>query len=254
MGSLANGMAYHGGLRPFVATFFVFSDYMRPPTRLAAMCKLPVVYVWTHDSVGVGEDGPTHQPIEHVAILRALPDMVVVRPCDANETAEAWRYAMLRNDGPTALILTRQKLPCLDRAAMAPAAGLQKGAYVLKDPPGGSFGAIVIATGSEVELALKAQTSLASESIAVRVVSMPSWEIFQKQDAAYRESVLPARVTARVSVEALTTFGWERWVGSAGASVGIDRFGVSAPGPLIMEKFGITAANVAATVKRVLGR
>jgi len=254
MGSLANGMAYHGGLRPFVATFFVFSDYMRPPTRLAAMCGLPVVYVWTHDSVGVGEDGPTHQPVEHCAILRALPNMVVMRPCDGNETAEAWKYAMQRTDGPTALVLTRQKLACLDRSAVAPAKGTQKGAYVLKDAADGTPEAIIIATGSEVGLALEAQTELAAEGVKARVVSMPSWEVFASQPEAYRESVLPSAVTARVSVEALSTFGWCEWVGSAGASIGIDRFGASAPGPLVMEKLGITVENVTSTVKKVLGK
>jgi transketolase len=254
MGSLANGMAYHGGLRPFVATFFVFSDYMRPPTRLAAMCGLPVIYVWTHDSVGVGEDGPTHQPIEHLAILRALPNMTVIRPCDANETAEAWKYAMTHTDGPTALVLTRQKLPAVDRSTHGAASGLQKGAYVLKDPDGGAFDAIIIATGSEVELALKAQMALAGEGIRVRVVSMPSWEAFARQSDEYRDSVLPAAVRARVSVEALTTFGWQKWVGSEGRSIGIDRFGASAPGPLVMEKLGITVDAVCLAAKAVLGK
>jgi transketolase len=252
MGAIANGMAYHGGVRPFVATFFVFSDYMRPAVRLAAMNDLPVIFVWTHDSVGLGEDGPTHQPIEHLMALRAMPDLVVVRPCDANETAEAWRWAMQHRDGPVALVFTRQKLPVLDRSRVAPASGLARGAYVLADADGGPPQAIVIATGSEVHVALAAREHLAQDGIRVRVVSMPSWEIFTAQDEDYRESILPRSLKARVSVEAGATFGWHRWIGDAGIAIGIDRYGASAPGETNMEKFGFTAANVARAVRTLV--
>ena len=249
MGAIANGMAYHRGLRPFVATFFVFSDYMRPAVRLAALNELPVIFVWTHDSVALGEDGPTHQPIEHLMSLRAMPHLMVIRPCDANETAEAWRWAMQHRDGPVALVLTRQKLPVLDRTALAPAAGLARGAYVLADAAGGAPQAIVIATGSEVHVALAARTLLAAEGIGTRVVSMPCWETFAAQDEAYRESVLPAVVKARVSVEAGVTFGWHRWIGESGVAIGIDRYGASAPGEINLQKFGFTAENVAQAVR-----
>ena len=253
MGAMANGMAYHGGLRPFVGTFFVFCDYMRPAVRLAAMSGLPVVYVWTHDSIGVGEDGPTHQPVEQLSSLRAMPGLVMIRPCDANETAEAWRYAVTRTKGPVGLVLTRQKLPTLDRSTMGAAPGLHKGAYVLKDAGGGHARAILIATGSEVHVALEAQEVLAKEGIPARVVSMPSWEIFEGQDDDYRESVLPSGIKARVSIEAGVTFGWERWTGDGGRVIGLDRFGASAPGPTNMAKLGFTAENAASAVKGLLG-
>lgn len=251
MGGIANGMAYHGGVRPFVATFFVFSDYMRPAVRLAALNELPVIFVWTHDSVGLGEDGPTHQPIEHLMSLRAMPHLSVVRPGDANETVEAWRWAMAHREGPVALVLTRQKLPCFDRSQLGAASGLTRGAYVLADAAGGAPQAIVIATGSEVQIALAAREVLAKSGVRVRVVSMPCWETFAAQDEVYRESVLPAAVAARVSVEAGATFGWERWIGDQGVAIGIDRFGASAPGEVNTERFGLTAAHVVEAVRRV---
>ena len=252
MGGIANGLAYHGGVRPFVATFLCFSDYMRPSIRLAALSGLPVVYVWTHDSVGVGEDGPTHQPIEHLMSLRAMPGLHVIRPCDANETAEAWRWAMQHRRGPVALILTRQKVPVIDRTRLAPAAALARGAYVLAEAEGGPPQAIVIATGSEVAVALAARERLAGESLRVRVVSMPCWEIFETQSRDYQESVLPAALTARVSVEAGVTFGWQRWIGDRGVAIGIDRFGASAPGEINMERFGFTPDRVVRAVRSLV--
>jgi transketolase len=252
MGGITNGLAYHGGVRPYASTFFVFSDYMRPAVRLAALNALPVFFVWTHDSIALGEDGPTHQPIEHLASLRAMPNLAVMRPADANETAEAWRWAMLHRDGPVALVLTRQKVPTLDRSGLGAAAGVARGAYVLAESAGGSPQAIIIATGSEVHIALAARDLLTKDGFKVRVVSMPCWEAFEAQSAEYRESVLPKRVTARVSVEAATAFGWTRWVGDAGVALGIDRFGSSAPGETNMEKFGFTAEKVAAAVRGLL--
>jgi transketolase len=246
MGSICNGMVYHGGVRPFAATFFVFSDYMRPAVRLAALNRQPVVYVWTHDSVGLGEDGPTHQPVEHLMSLRAMPHLHVVRPADANETAAAWRHAMRRTDGPTALVLSRQDLPVVTPASPP----LERGAYVVADAP--SPRALIIATGSEVSLALAARDLLAAEGVAVRVVSMPSWELFAAQDQAYRDSVLPPSLTARVSVEAGVTFGWERHLGSRGRAIGVDRFGASAPAEILFEKLGLTAAHVAAELRALL--
>ncbi|MCK4547304.1 MAG: transketolase [Candidatus Eisenbacteria sp.] len=249
MGSIANGMAYHGGIRPYTATFFVFSDYMKPSVRLAAMSGLPVIFVWTHDSIAVGEDGPTHQPVEHLAALRIIPNLHVFRPGDANEAAEAWRYAILRVDGPTALVLGRQGLPVLDRERFGPSRGVLRGAYIMSDPEEGQPEAIIIATGSEVHVALAAQELLADEGVAARVVSMPSWEAFQAQDKAYRDSVLLPRVQARVAVEAGVRMGWERWVGDAGEILGIERFGASAPGETNMQEFGFTAEAVAEAVK-----
>jgi transketolase len=251
MGAIANGMAYHGGVRPFVATFFCFSDYMRPTVRLAALNELPVIFVWTHDSIGLGEDGPTHQPVEHLMSLRVLPNLAVMRPGDANETAAAWRWALEQRRRPVALVLSRQKLPVLDASRVA---GAARGAYVLLDPPDGPPQAILIGTGSEVQVVVAAHERLAREGVRTRVVSMPCWEAFEEQDAAYRESVLPQALTARVSVEAGVTFGWRRWTGDRGASVGIDRFGASAPGEVNMERFGFTAENVAQTVRAVLAR
>jgi transketolase len=248
MGAIANGIAYHGGLRSYTATFFVFSDYMRPALRLAAMNHLPVTFVYTHDSVAVGEDGPTHQPIEQLAALRAMPNLHVLRPAEANETSEAWRYAMRRTDGPCVLVLSRQKLPVLEGKA----AGLARGAYVLREPANGAPRALLIATGSEVHVALEAQKLLAAEGIAARVVSMPCWEAFAAQSEAYRESVLPAAIRARVSIEAGTTFGWERWLAGSGKALGIDRYGASAPGALVLEKLGITAENAARLVRAQL--
>jgi transketolase len=249
MGSICNGMHYHGGIRPFAATFFVFSDYMRPAVRLAALNGQPVIYVWTHDSVGLGEDGPTHQPVEHLMALRAMPNLNVFRPADANETAVGWKVALARTDGPTGLVLSRQDLPIVT-APGAP--GAERGAYVLAEADGATPDVIVIASGSEVAVALAARQHLAAGGVRVRVVSMPCWELFAAQDPAYRESVLPAAVTARVAVEAGVTLGWREWVGTAGAVVGIDRYGASAPGEVLMEKLGITAEAVEAAVRQVL--
>ncbi|HZU99805.1 MAG TPA: transketolase [Planctomycetota bacterium] len=255
MAGIANGMACHGGVRPYVATFFCFSDYMRPAVRLAALSRAGVVFVWTHDSVGLGEDGPTHQPIEHLASLRAMPGLWVVRPADAAEAVEAWRIALERRDeGPVGLVLTRQKLPVLDRTRLAAASGLARGAYVLADPPKGEPEAIMIATGSEVSVALAARETLEREGVRTRVVSMPCWELFAAQDATYRESVLPASIAARVSVEAAATLGWERWIGSRGIAIGIDRFGASAPGEVVLRELGITPERVVDAVTRLLGR
>lgn len=245
MGGILNGMALHGGLFVFGGTFFVFSDYMRPAIRLAAMSHVPVVYVFTHDSVGLGEDGPTHQPIEHLPSLRAMPGLVVIRPSDANETVVAWRVALERREGPTALVLSRQALPVLDRSELAGAEGLARGGYVLKEAPQGEPQVLLLATGSEVEIALQAQRLLAEQGVSARVVALPSWELFEAQDPAYRESVLPKHVEVRVSVEAASTFGWCRYVGDKGVAIGLDRFGASAPAAVLYEKLGLTARRVA---------
>jgi transketolase len=252
MGSIAGGMALHGGVIPYTATFLIFSDYMRPPMRLAAIMGLRVVYVFTHDSIGLGEDGPTHQPIEQVLGLRSVPNLVVMRPADATETAESWRVALERTDGPTALILTRQGLPIIDRAVYGAADGVRKGAYVLADVP--SPAAILIATGSEVPLAIEAATLLEQRGIAARVVSMPSWELFDAQPKAYRDGVLPPSISARVSIEAGTTMGWERYVGLEGTAVGVDHFGASAPFQTIYRNFGITAERAADEAEALVKR
>ncbi len=274
MGAIANGLAAHGGVRPYAATFLVFSDYMRPSVRLAALSHLPVIYVWTHDSIGLGEDGPTHQPIEHLASLRAMPNLVVIRPADANETVEAWRTALRHTGGPVALVLSRQKLPILDRTKYVSVGVAAQGAYVLAEAQASGGGraerageqvaaaaggaarpdVILIATGSEVALALEAHERLVQEGIRSRVVSMPSWELFEAQPQAYRDAVLPPQVRARVSIEAAATFGWERWVGPDGASIGVDRFGASAPGPVAMRELGFTVEHVVATAKAVVAR
>jgi len=243
MGSIGNGLLYHGGVRPFVATFFAFSDYMRPPVRIAALSKLPAIFVWTHDSVGLGEDGPTHQPVEHLMALRAMIGLSVFRPCDANETAAGWRYALTRTHGPTALVLSRQDLPVVT-APSAP--GAERGGYVLAD----GNDAIIIATGSEVWVALAAREQLAKAGVSARVVSLPCWELFAEQPQAYRESVLPAAQHRRVSIEAGVTFGWREYIGDRGVAIGIDRYGASAPGELVLEKLGITAAAVVEAVQR----
>ena len=254
MGAIAGGMALHGGIIPYTATFLVFSDYMRPPMRLAALGKARVIYVFTHDSVAVGEDGPTHQPIEQVMNLRAVPNLTVVRPADATETTEAWRAALRKADGPTALIFTRQKLPVLDRTVYPPADSLQRGGYVLWQSDESPPELILIATGSEVHIALQAARMLAEGGIKVRVVSLPSWKLFDQQPTEYRESVLPAEVRARVAVEAGMTLGWEHYVGLDGAVVGMRSFGASAPAKVLLEKFGLTAENVVAQAKALLGR
>ncbi len=253
MGALLNGMALHGGVIPYGGTFLVFSDYMRPAVRLAALMEQRVVYVWTHDSVWIGEDGPTHQPVEHLLALRAIPNLVVIRPCDANETAAAWRVALERREGPTALALTRQKLPILAETARDAAETVARGAYVLADAPG-AIDVILIATGSEVHLALAARKLLAEKGIAARVVSMPSWELFDAQEPAYREWVLPPQVTARLAIEAGVTLGWEKYVGPAGGVIGLDRFGASAPYKVLMEQFGFTPQAVAKRVVELLRR
>ena len=252
MGSILNGMALHGGLLPYGGTFLVFSDYMRPAVRLAAMMHLPIVYVWTHDSVWIGEDGPTHQPVEHVAALRTIPNLVVMRPADANETAAAWRVALERRDGPTGLALTRQKLPVLFETNRDAADTVARGAYVLADSSG-IPDVLLIASGSEVHLALEARDLLAQQGVAVRVVSMPSWELFDAQPVSYRESVLPPLVTARLAIEAGVTQGWAKYVGLAGDVMGRDEFGASAPYKVLMEKFGFTAEAVAERVLQLLG-
>jgi transketolase len=254
MGSVANGMAAHGGVIPYTATFFVFSDYMRPPIRLAALMELGVIFVFTHDSIGVGEDGPTHQPVEQLAALRAIPGLVVIRPCDANETAVAWRVAIENRRRPVALVFTRQETPTLDRARCAPADGLQRGAYVLEDAGGKKPDVILIATGSEVGLIVAARQKLMEEGIAARTVSMPSWELFDAQAREYRESVLPPSVPARLAVEAGVPQGWEKYVGDRGDIIGLDRFGASAPGKVLFEKFGYTVDNVVARAKQLIGR
>jgi transketolase len=254
MTAILTGMAHHGGVVPFGATFLTFSDYMRPSIRLAALSAAHVIYVWTHDSIALGEDGPTHQPVEQLASLRAMPNMLVLRPADANETVEAWRIAMQHTAGPVGLVLTRQKIPVLDRTTLAPAAGTAYGAYVLADAGEGLPELILIATGSEVSLALDAHRQLTGEGIRSRVVSMPSWELFEAQSAAYRQAVLPPAVRARVSVEAGSPFGWERYVGPGGAIIGVDRFGASAPGPEVMARYGFTVEHVVATAKSVLTR
>jgi transketolase len=254
MGSIANGMALHGGVIPYTGTFLVFSDYMRPPMRLAAMTGLRVVYVFSHDSIGLGEDGPTHQPVEQLMNLRAVPNLTVIRPADATETAEAWRAALLNQSGPTAMLFTRQNVPVLDRTDLAPAAGLQQGAYVLWEASEATPEVILIGTGSEVQLALEAGRQLASSGIQVRVVSMPSWELFDRQPAGYRDTVLPPAIKARVAVEAGITLGWEHYVGLEGAVFGLESFGASAPGKVLYQKFGITTENVAARAKALIGR
>jgi transketolase len=253
MGSVMNGMTLHGGVRVFGGTFLIFSEYMRPPVRLAALMEQPTIYVFTHDSVGLGEDGPTHQPIEQLASLRAIPGLIDLRPGDANETAEAWRFAMEHTKGPVFFSLTRQALPHLDRETLGAASGLRRGAYVLAEAEGGDPQAILIATGSELSVAMEARDRLASEGIRARVVSMPSWALFAQQDKAYRDEVLPPAVRARVSIEAAHPMGWERWVGSEGTVIGISRFGASAPAKRVFQELGLSAENVAAKAKECLG-
>ncbi len=256
MGAIANGIAYHGGFIPYAGTFLNFSDYMRGAVRLAALAGLHVVYVWTHDSVGLGEDGPTHQPVEHAAALRAMPNLWFVRPGDANEALAAWALAVERRDGPVALSLTRQKLPVLPGTAEMAREGVRRGGYVLRaasnEAAGGLPDIILIGTGSELHVAHGAVDALEGDGIRARVVSLPCWEQFEAQDEAYQRSVLPADVTKRVSVEAMATFGWERWVGDEGAIVGLDRFGASAPGAAIFEHLGFTVERVADVARRVV--
>jgi transketolase len=252
MAAVVNGLSL-SKVRAFGSTFFIFSDYARPAIRLSALLEIPVVFVFTHDSIGVGEDGPTHQPVEQLASLRAIPGLIVMRPADANEVVEAWRViAGLRHD-PVALVLTRQALPTLDRTRYAPAAGVAQGAYVLADAPGGRPQVILMATGSEVGLCVAAHEELAKEGIPARVVSMPSWELFERQPQAYRDQVLPPSVTARVSVEQAAAFGWSRYVGLTGEVIGMHTFGASAPLKALLKKFGFTPEHVVAAAKRQIG-
>jgi transketolase len=253
MASILNGMALHGGVRPFGGTFLVFSDYMRPAIRLAALMEIPPVYVFTHDSIGLGEDGPTHQPVEHLMALRAIPNLLDLRPGDPAETAVAWKVAMEQSRRPTFLSLTRQGIPCLTRDDPEGAEGVRMGAYVLQDASSGDPRAIILATGSEVHLAVEARATLEAEGIPTRVVSMPSWRLFAEQEQGYRDSVLPPGVRARVSVEAGITGGWERWIGEAGGAVGLDHFGASAPSEILFREYGITSEGIAREVRRILG-
>jgi transketolase len=254
MSAALTGMAHHGGVVPYGATFFSFSDYMRPSIRLAALSGAHVIYVWTHDSIALGEDGPTHQPVEQLASLRAMPNMLILRPADATETVEAWRIALLHTEGPVGLVLTRQGLPVLDRTALAPASGVARGAYVLSDSTADLPSVMLIATGSEVSLALKAHEQLSAEGVRSRLVSMPSWELFEAQPQSYRDSVLPPRVRARVTVEAASPLGWDRYAGPDGAIIAVRSFGASAPGSVVMEKFGFTVEHVVAAAREVLAR
>jgi transketolase len=242
------------GLIPYGATFFIFSDYLRPALRLAALMEVHSIFVFTHDSIFLGEDGPTHQPIEHLPALRAIPNLSVIRPADANETAVAWRVAIEHRGGPVALCLTRQVLPIVDRSKYGAAEGLVKGAYVLADGKGETPEIILIASGSEVAPALETYEKLTGEGIAARLVSMPSWDLFEKQPQSYRDEVLPPEVTARLAIEAAAPFGWERYVGTKGDVIGIKRFGASAPYKILAEKFGFTAANILQHAHKLLGR
>jgi transketolase len=256
MGAIVNGLGVHGGIvKPYGSTFLIFSDYMRPSVRLSALMGLPVVWVWTHDSIGLGEDGPTHQPVEHATALRAIPNLWVVRPADANETSVAWKVALKREDGPVALLLSRQDLPVLDTDEVADAGGVERGAYVLWEANGnGEHDLILMATGSEVWITLAAAKTLAAEGVATRVVSMPCWELFEEQPADYRQSVLPPEVDARLSVEAGSGLGWWRWVGEHGDVVSLERFGASAPGTTVLEKLGFSAENVAERARALLAK
>jgi transketolase len=252
MGAILNGLALHRGVRPVGSTFLIFSDYMRPPIRLAALCDLPVIYVFTHDSIGLGEDGPTHQPIEQLATLRAIPNLVVIRPADATETVEAWRMAILSRTGPVALVLTRQKVGVIDRARYAPANGLRLGAYVLADAPAGKPALVLMGSGSEMELVLGAHERLVAEGVASRVVSVPSMELFARQPQEYRDAVLPPAVRARLAVEAASPQPWYRWIGDHGGVLGLERFGASAPYQRIYQEFGLTVDNVVRKAQELL--
>jgi transketolase len=251
MGAILNGLALTK-LRAFGSGFLIFSDYGKGSLRLAAIMELPVIYVFTHDSIGVGEDGPTHQPVEHLAALRSIPGLVDIRPCDANEVAEAWRMIMQLKHEPVALILSRQALPTLDRSKYAPASGVRRGAYILSDAANGKPDVLLMATGSEVSLCTGAQEELGKQGVQARVISMPSWKLFEDQDDAYRESVIPSKIRARVSVEQAARFGWERYVGIDGARIGMRTFGESAPLQKLVKKFGFTVdAVVAAALEQV---
>ena len=253
MGAIANGMVLHGGVIPYTATFLIFYDYMRPAVRLAALMKLRVIFIFTHDSVGLGEDGPTHQPIEQLMGLRAVPNLTTIRPADATETAEAWKVAMENRRGPTVLIFSRQKLPVLNRSALAPASGLRRGGYILWQASP-TPNVIIIGTGSEVHIALKAGRLLQEKDIAAQVVSLPSWELFDAQPQEYREKVLPTDIRTRISIEAASPVGWEHYVGLDGVAMGVSRFGASAPGKVIYEKLGLTAEHIVAETLQLLER
>jgi transketolase len=252
MGSIVNGMTVNGFLWSFGATFFAFSDYQRPSVRLASIMEAPSIFIYTHDSVLLGEDGPTHQPIEHLMSLRAMPNLTLLRPADANETVAAWKWTMEHHDGPVALVFTRQKLPVLDRSQAH--GDLSRGAYVLQEASGGKPEIILIGTGSEVQLCVGARTELEKQGVKARVVSFPSWEIFERQDRSYRNVVFPPNVTARLSVEAGATLGWCKWVGERGASIGIDHFGASAPAKVIAQHLGLTVEHVVEEALRLLDR
>jgi len=253
MGAVMNGMALHGGVRPVGSTFLIFSEYMRPPIRLAGLCRIPALYVFTHDSIGLGEDGPTHQPIEQLASLRAIPNVTVIRPGDPTEVVEAWRAALSHRDGPVALVLTRQKVAVINRTKYAPAAGLRQGGYVLADAQSGDPRVILMGSGSEMELVLGAYEMLTAEGVAVRAVSMPCMEFFARQPQAYRDQVLPPAVRARVAVEAAVGQPWYRWIGDRGAMLGIERFGASAPYQRIYQEYGLTVERVVRQAKELMG-
>jgi transketolase len=251
MCAASSGIQLHGGLRPYAATFFVFTDYARPAIRLAALMEQPVIYVMTHDGIGLGEDGPTHQPIEHLASLRAMPGLTVIRPADANETVEAWKAALKNHSGPTMLILSRQKLPVLDRERFASANQLHKGAYILSAGINSTPDVILMGTGSEVHLLIEAQEVLQKEGIDARVVSMPSWELFDQQSQSYKDEVLPPTVRKRLAVETGASLGWHRWVGDQGDMITIDHFGASAPYKEIFEHFGFTVGNIVKKARKL---
>ncbi len=253
MGAVINGLAYHGGLIPFGGTFLVFSDYMRPAVRLSALAQLHVIWVYTHDSIGLGEDGPTHQPVEHLAALRAIPGLVVIRPADANEVSEAWQVAIRRRDGPTTILLSRQSTPTIDRQIFSPAAGLSRGAYILADMGADEPDLVLLASGTEVDLIVKAGLKLAAEGINTRLISFPSWELFEAQDQAYRDRVLPPNLRKRLAIEAGVSQGWARWVGDEGDVISIEKFGASAPYEVIYEHYGLTVDQVIARGKELLG-
>jgi transketolase len=252
MGAALNGMLLHGGVKAYGGTFFVFSDYLRPAIRLSALMKQPVVYVFTHDSIAVGEDGPTHEPIEQLASLRAMPGLTILRPADAVETNEAWKYAVSRTDEPVVLVLTRQNLPVLSETLEHAAEGVAKGGYVLADAPSGKPQLILIATGSEVSLVMQAREALQSRGIETRVVSMPSWNLFERQPQSYRDAVLLPEVKARLAVEMGSPLGWERYTGDGGKVLGINQFGASAPGDRIIKEYGFTVENVVAEAEKLL--
>jgi transketolase len=250
MGSIMNGISLSGMMRAYGGTFLVFSDYMRGAVRVAALAKYPSVFVWTHDSIGVGEDGPTHQPVEHAASLRAIPNLLVFRPADANETAQSWKYILEHNDAPAALLLTRQGLPVLDQGKLASAANVARGAYILSSR--GKPDVVLMATGSEVSLAMEAAKALDADGVSTQVVSMPCWKLFEQQDEKYKKSVIPPDVKVRIGIEAGISMGWDKYIGDSGAFIGMPGFGASAPGGTCFKEFGITAESVTATARELL--